>query len=159
MIPPGHHPLLYPVAGFWKKVNVYDVIYRVEFLEGRFYYGGEDYPLSCSTPCRHRSVPRFRSDGYGDLKHFVWSVEQWGLNADFVVFLPTAIMKPLSGSGARGMMLEAMKNYIPILFVGRLSCIFQCSTDTTFYTGSIFRKRKCQEYPPCRGLWLACRFF
>ena len=62
-----------------------------------------------------------------------WSVEQCGLNADFVGALHTAIMKPLSGSGARGMMLEAMKNYGPDSFVGRLSRIFQGSTDTTFY--------------------------
>ena len=67
-----------------------------------------------------------------------WSVEQCGLNADFVGALPTAIMKPLSGSGARGMMLEAMKNYGPDSFVGRLSCIFQGSTDTTFYILAVY---------------------
>jgi spore maturation protein SpmB len=47
-------------------------------------------------------------------------------------------MKPLSGSGARGLMMEAMKTYGPDSFVGRLSCIFQGSTDTTFYILAVY---------------------
>lgn len=65
-------------------------------------------------------------------------MEQCGLNTDFVGALPTAFMKPLSGSGARGLMLEAMKSYGPDSFVGRLSCIFQGSTDTTFYILAVY---------------------
>ena len=82
----------------------------------------------------------FRASGAMDMviQGISWSVEQCGLNADFVGALPTAIMKPLSGSGARGMMLEAMKNYGPDSFVGRLSCIFQGSTDTTFYILAVY---------------------
>ena len=67
-----------------------------------------------------------------------WGVEKCGLNTDFVGALPTALMKPLSGSGARGLMLEAMKNYGADSFVGRLSCIFQGSTDTTFYILAVY---------------------
>ena len=67
-----------------------------------------------------------------------WIVRQFGLNTDFVGALPTAFMKPLSGSGARGLMLEAMQNYGPDSFVGRLSCIFQGSTDTTFYILAVY---------------------
>ena len=69
----------------------------------------------------------FRASGAMDMviQGISWSVEQCGLNADFVGALPTAIMKPLSGSGARGMMLEAMKNYGPDSFVGRLSAMFR----------------------------------
>ena len=67
-----------------------------------------------------------------------WCVAQCGLPTDFVGALPTAFMKPLSGSGARGLMLEAMKNYGPDSFVGRLSCIFQGSTDTTFYILAVY---------------------
>lgn len=67
-----------------------------------------------------------------------WGVEKCGLNTDFVGALPTAFMKPLSGSGARGLMLEAMKNYGADSFVGRLSCIFQGSTDTTFYILAVY---------------------
>jgi spore maturation protein SpmB len=61
-----------------------------------------------------------------------------GVNADFVGALPTAFMKPLSGSGARGMMVEAMTNYGPDSFVGRLSAVFQGSTETTFYTLAVY---------------------
>ena len=52
--------------------------------------------------------------------------------------LPTALMKPLSGSGARGMMVDAMTTYGADSFVGRLSCIFQGSTDTTFYILAVY---------------------
>jgi len=61
-----------------------------------------------------------------------------GGNTDFVGALPTAMMKPLSGSGARGMMVDAMTTYGVDSFVGRLSCIFQGSTDTTFYILAVY---------------------
>ena len=67
-----------------------------------------------------------------------WCVEKCGLNTDFVGALPTAFMKPLSGSGARGLMLEAMKTYGADSFIGRLSCMFQGSTDTTFYILAVY---------------------
>ena len=60
------------------------------------------------------------------------------MNTDFVEALPTAIMKPLSGSGARGMMIDAMQTHGVDSFVGRLSCIFQGSTDTTFYILAVY---------------------
>ena len=60
------------------------------------------------------------------------------LPSDIVPALPTAIMKPLSGSGARGMMIDAMKAYGPDSFVGHLSCIFQGATDTTFYIIAVY---------------------
>ena len=59
-------------------------------------------------------------------------------NADFVPALPTAIMKPLSGSGARGMMVDTMQTFGADSFAGRLSCIFQGSTDTTFYILAVY---------------------
>ena len=65
-------------------------------------------------------------------------VEACGGNTDFVGALPTALMKPLSGSGARGMMVDAMTTYGADSFVGRLSCIFQGSTDTTFYILAVY---------------------
>jgi spore maturation protein SpmB len=52
--------------------------------------------------------------------------------------LPTALMKPLSGSGARGMMVDAMTAYGPDSFVGRLSAIFQGTSDTTFYVVAVY---------------------
>ena len=60
------------------------------------------------------------------------------MDSSFIGGLPTAIMKPLSGSGARGLMVDAMKTYGADSFVGRLSCIFQGSTDTTFYILAVY---------------------
>ncbi len=65
-------------------------------------------------------------------------VSALGFNSDWVGALPTALMKPLSGSGARGMMVEAMKTYGADSFVGRLTCIFQGATDTTFYVIALY---------------------
>jgi spore maturation protein SpmA len=61
-----------------------------------------------------------------------------GVNTDFIPALPTALMKPLSGSGARGMMVDAMQTYGADSFVGRLACVFQGSTDTTFYIIALY---------------------
>jgi len=61
-----------------------------------------------------------------------------GVNTDFIEALPTALMKPLSGSGARGMMVEAMQTYGADSFVGRLACTFQGATDTTFYIIALY---------------------
>jgi len=67
-----------------------------------------------------------------------WVFSSLGFNTDFVDALPTAFMKPLSGSGARGMMLETMKTFGPDSFAGRLSCIFQGTSDTTFYIIALY---------------------
>jgi spore maturation protein SpmB len=67
-----------------------------------------------------------------------WMVNGVGLDGDFVAALPTALMKPLSGSGARGMMVDAMTTFGADSFVGRLSCVFQGSTDTTFYILAVY---------------------
>ncbi len=69
---------------------------------------------------------------------FGWVFTQLGVNTDFVPALPTALMKPLSGSGSRAMMVDAMKTYGPDSFVGRLACIFQGSADTTFYIVALY---------------------
>ena len=127
--------LCFILAGFWKKVNVYDA-----FIEGAkegFTTAVKIIPYLVAILV---GIGVFRASGAMDMviQGISWSVEQCGLNADFVGALPTAIMKPLSGSGARGMMLEAMKNYGPDSFVGRLSCIFQGSTDTTFYILAVY---------------------
>ena len=65
-------------------------------------------------------------------------VALFGLNTDFVPAMPTAVMKPLSGSGARGMMVEAMETYGPDSFVGKLASTFQGSTETTFYVLAVY---------------------
>jgi len=66
------------------------------------------------------------------------AVEFLGFDSQFTGALPTALMKPLSGSGARGMMIDAMKTYGADSFVGRLSSIFQGTTDTTFYVVAVY---------------------
>ena len=118
------------VAGMVRRVNVYDA-----FIEGAkegFQTAVRIIPYLVAILV---AVGVFRASGAMDrlIDGIAWLVAQCGLNTDFVGALPTAFMKPLSGSGARGLMLEAMQNYGPDSFVGRLSCIFQGSTDTTFY--------------------------
>ncbi len=123
------------IGGFVKKINVYDA-----FIEGAkegFQTAVRIIPYLVAILV---AVGVFRASGAMDMliNGISWFVKQCGLNADFVGALPTAFMKPLSGSGARGMMLEAMKNYGPDSFVGRLSCILQGSTDTTFYILAVY---------------------
>ncbi|MDC8757953.1 nucleoside recognition domain-containing protein [Janthinobacterium fluminis] len=67
-----------------------------------------------------------------------WAFTQLGMNTDFVPALPTALMKPLSGSGSKAMMIDAMRTYGVDSFVGRLACIFQGSADTTFYIVALY---------------------
>jgi spore maturation protein SpmB len=67
-----------------------------------------------------------------------WVVSSIGLNTDFVQALPTALMKPLSGSGARAMMVESMKTFGADSFTGHLSCLFQGAADTTFYIIALY---------------------
>ena len=90
----------------------------------------------------------FRASGAFDyvISGIKWVVEAIGLNSDFVGALPTALMKPLSGSGSRGMMIDAMKTYGADSFVGHLSCVVQGTADTTFlilaiYYGSVGIKK------------------
>lgn len=123
------------VGGFLKRINVYDA-----FIEGAkegFHTAVRIIPYLVAILV---AVGVFRASGAMDMliSGISWLVGQCGLNTDFVGALPTAFMKPLSGSGARGLMLEAMKNYGPDSFVGRLSCIFQGSTDTTFYILAVY---------------------
>jgi spore maturation protein SpmA/spore maturation protein SpmB len=82
----------------------------------------------------------FRASGAMDfLMHGVASVlTALGAPADIVPALPTAFMKPLSGSGARGMMIDTMKTFGADSFAGRLSCLFQGATDTTFYVIAVY---------------------
>ncbi|KXB41434.1 transporter gate domain protein [Bacteroidales bacterium KA00344] len=123
------------LAGLFKKINVYDA-----FIEGAkegFTTAVRIIPYLVAILV---AVGVFRASGAMDMliDGIAWSVKQCGINADFVGALPSAFMKPLSGSGARGLMLEAMTNYGPDSFVGRLSCIFQGSTDTTFYILAVY---------------------
>ncbi len=122
-------------AGVRKKINVYEAF--VEGAKGGFETAVRIIPylvaiLVAIGVFRASGAMDFLVDGIGRV------VEMLGGNADYVAALPTAIMKPLSGSGARGMMVDAMQQYGADSFVGRLSCIFQGATDTTFYILAVY---------------------
>lgn len=123
------------VAAMRKRVNVYDA-----FIEGAkegFTTAVRIIPYLVAILV---AIAVFRASGAMDwlIEGVKWLVNLFGVNASFVDALPTAIMKPLSGSGARGMMVDAMTQYGADSFVGRLSCIFQGSTDTTFYILAVY---------------------
>ena len=127
--------LAFIMAGFFRRVNVYDA-----FIEGAkegFQTAVRIIPYLVAILV---AVGVFRASGAMDMliDGVAWCVGQCGMDTDFVGALPTALMKPLSGSGARGLMLEAMTNYGADSFVGRLACVFQGSTDTTFYILAVY---------------------
>ncbi len=123
------------LMGLFKRINVYDA-----FIEG----AKEGFTVAI------RIIPYlvailvgigvFRASGA--LDYVVTAIgqafEALGLRTEFIPSLPTALMKPLSGSGARGMMVDAMKTYGADSFVGRLACVFQGATDTTFYILALY---------------------
>ena len=121
--------------GLIRKINVYDA-----FIDGAkegFKVAITIIPYLVAVLV---AVGTFRASGAMDLliagvEHFFKFLH---INTDFIPALPTAIMKPLSGSGARGLMLETMTHYGPDSFVGKLSCTFQGATDTTFYIIAVY---------------------
>ena len=122
-------------AGLFKKINVYDA-----FIEGAkegFATAVRIIPYLVAILV---AVGVFRASGAMDIcvDGIRWTLQQFNIDTTFVDALPTAMMKPLSGSGARGLMLETMHHYGADSFVGRLSCIFQGSTDTTFYILAVY---------------------
>lgn len=123
------------LAGVRKKVNVYDAF--IEGAKDGFSTAVRIIPYLVAILV---GIGVFRASGAMDMLigGIKWVIEACGGNTDFVGALPTALMKPLSGSGARGMMVDAMTTYGADSFVGRLSCIFQGSTDTTFYILAVY---------------------
>lgn len=123
------------VAGVRKKINVYDAF--IEGAKDGFSTAVRIIPYLIAILV---GIGVFRASGAMDMltNGIGWCVHACGGNTDFVGALPTAMMKPLSGSGARGMMVDAMQTFGADSFVGRLSCIFQGSTDTTFYILAVY---------------------
>ncbi len=127
--------VLFIIRAVIKKVNVYEA-----FIEG----GKEGFSVAIKIipyliailvgigVFRASGAMDFIIDGIAGLVNFL------GFDTDFVGALPTALMKPLSGSGARGMMIDAMTAHGADSFVGRLACIVQGSTDTTFYIVALY---------------------
>lgn len=123
------------VAGMRKKINVYNAF--VEGAKEGFTTAVRIIPYLVAILV---AIGVFRASGCMDylIEGIANLVNLCGINSDFVGALPTALMKPLSGSGARGLMVDAMNTYGADSFVGRLSCIFQGSTDTTFYILAVY---------------------
>lgn len=123
------------LLGVKQKVNIYE-----EFVEGAKEGFGVAIKIIPYLVAMLVAIGVFRASGAMDLfiGGLAWLIEGAGLNTDFVPALPTAMMKPLSGSGARGMMIEAMETYGADSFVGRLASTFQGSTETTFYTLAVY---------------------
>lgn len=127
--------VLFIVSGMIRRINVYD-----SFIEGAkegFTTAVRIIPYLVAILV---AVGVFRASGGMDvlIGGIAWCIEACGGNSDFVGALPTALMKPLSGSGARGMMIDAMQTYGADSFSGRLACLFQGATDTTFYILAVY---------------------
>jgi spore maturation protein SpmA len=123
------------IGAMLKKVNVYDAF--IEGAKGGFTTCITIIPylvgmLVAIGVLRNSGVLGYIVDG------FTWCFVQLGVNTDFTPALPTAMIKPLSGSGAKAMMVDTMKTFGPDSFVGRLSCVFNGSADTTFYIVALY---------------------
>ena len=123
------------ISGIRKHVNVYDAF--IDGAKDGFTTAVRIIPYLVAIPV---AIGVFRASGAMDflIDGIKWVVAACGGNTDFVAALPTALMKPLSGSGARGMMVDTMTTYGADSFPGILSCIFQGSTDTTFYILAVY---------------------
>ena len=127
--------ILFISLAVFKKINVYDT-----FIEGAkegFSIAVKIIPFLVAILV---SIGVFRVSGAMDyfVDGIAWLVNSAGLNTDFVPALPTALMKPLSGGGARGVMIETMTTYGVDSFAGRLAATFQGATDTTFYIIAVY---------------------
>lgn len=122
-------------AGVRRRINVYDAF--IEGAKSGFQTAVRIIPYLVAILV---SIGVFRASGGMDwiIGGVEWMVRSAGFDTQWVAALPTALMKPLSGSGARGMMVDTMQAYGADSFVGRLSCIFQGSTDTTFYILAVY---------------------
>ena len=123
------------LAGVRKKVNVYDAF--IEGAKDGFKTAVVIIPYLVAILV---GIGVFRASGAMDMliDGLAWCIDAVGIDTQFIGALPTALMKPLSGGGARGLMVDAMATYGADSFVGRLACIFQGSTDTTFYVLAVY---------------------
>jgi spore maturation protein SpmA len=123
------------LMALFRKVNVYEAF--IEGAKDGFKTAVKIIPYLVAILV---AIGVFRASGAMDwlVAGVTWAFEQMGINADFTPALPTALMKPLSGSGARGMMVDAMTNYGADSFVGRVASTVQGATDTTFYILAVY---------------------
>lgn len=123
------------LVGVKKKINVYDAF--IEGAKGGFETAVRIIPYLVAILV---GIGVFRAAGAMDwiIDGIRWAAVQCGADTDWIGAIPTALMKPLSGSGSRGMMVDCMTTYGADSFTGRLSCLFQGSTDTTFYILAVY---------------------
>ncbi|HSO88789.1 MAG TPA: nucleoside recognition domain-containing protein [Draconibacterium sp.] len=121
--------------GFLRKVNIYEAF--IDGAKDGFQTAIKIIPYLIAILV---AIGVFRESGAMGwlVSGFTWVFQQFGINTDFTPALPTAFMKPLSGSGARGMMVDAMTIYGADSFVGRVVCTIQGSADTTFYILAVY---------------------
>jgi len=119
----------------FRKVNVYEAF--IEGAKDGFKTAVKIIPYLVAILV---AIGVFRASGAMDwfVSGCNWAFERMGINTDFTAALPTALMKPLSGSGARGMMVDAMNTYGADSFVGRVASTVQGATDTTFYILAVY---------------------
>jgi spore maturation protein SpmB len=127
--------LVFLAGGMWKRINVFEAF--IEGAKGGFDVAIRIIPylvamLVAISVLRSSGAFEFVTDGLTTL------FSAMGMRTDFIQALPTALMKPLSGSGARAMMVDTMTRFGADSFPGRLSAIFQGSSDTTFYVVAVY---------------------
>jgi spore maturation protein SpmB len=127
--------IIFLISGFRKKLNVYEIF--IDGAKDGFKTAVMIIPYLIAilvgiALLRTSGALTFLNDGISYL------VSSCGLPTDWVNAFPAALMKPLSGSGSRGMMIDAMQTYGADSFVGRMSCLFQGTTDTTFYVVAVY---------------------
>jgi spore maturation protein SpmB len=123
------------LLGYFNKVNLYETF--IEGAKDGFKIAVKIIPYLVAILV---AIGVFRASGSMDyvVQGLSYIVTSMGFNADFVEAFPVAVMKPLSGSGARGMMLEIMETNGPDTFVGRMASIFRGATETTFYIIAVY---------------------
>lgn len=123
------------LLALFKKVNVYEAF--IEGAKDGFKTAIMIIPYLIAILV---AIGVFRSSGAMDwfISGLSWVFQQFGINTDFIPALPTGLMKSLSGSGSRGLMVDTMKMYGADSFVGRVACTIQGSTDTTFYVLAVY---------------------
>lgn len=123
------------LLAFRRKVNVYDAF--IEGAKDGFHTAVMIIPYLIAILV---AIGVFRTSGAMEwfISGIAWCFQQLGINTDFIPALPTAMMKSLSGSGSRGMMVDVMKMYGADSFIGRVACTIQGSSDTTFYILAVY---------------------
>ncbi len=123
------------LLALWRRVNVYEAF--IEGAKDGFKTAIMIIPYLIAILV---AIGVFRTSGAMEwtISGISWAFQQFGINTDFIPALPTGLMKSLSGSGSRGLMVDAMKMYGADSFVGRVACTIQGSTDTTFYVLAVY---------------------